>query len=469
MNSLVKAFAHENNKTVTDNGENAFKSTMDSLVDLFYFIGGSRRNPEPIVGMYEKAAYDDLDLAVRCMLYARDVRGGMGERNSFRLVMNRIANTTPDVARKLIPVIPEVGRFDDLFAFFDTPVEKEAIRYWVTQITSGNALAAKWAPRTRSAKKEYARKIIKVLGCPEQAYRKLVKMHSDTVEQLMSSKQWDQIDYSKLPSLASARLGKAFTRNDAERYQNYLNGLVTGESKVNAGAVYPHDVLNSLREGNIALAEAQWNGLTDYVGSDLNFIPMVDVSGSMCCPVSGSTTAMDVAISLGMYLSQRNKTAFHGHMLTFSQKPKIVDITGLTLHKAYEKVRRMDWGFNTNFQKAYEHILNLALSNKVSQADMPHMMIVLSDMQFDKADGGFRNDSAFVKMAKRFKDAGYEMPRMVFWNLNGNSNVPVTVKEHASLVSGFSPAVMKAVLAGQNYTPIEGILEVLMNSRYDWM
>lgn len=468
MNSLIKAIEHECNKTTTQNGENAHKSTMDSLVDLFYFIGGSRNNPDTMIPLFRKAARDDLDTAVRCLLYARDVRGGMGEREAFRKVLHSLAMERPDIACDLIPKVIEVGRFDDLFALFGTLAEEYAIRYWVSEIVNGNVLAAKWAPRTRSANKEYARKIIKVIGCDERAYRLLLKQKSDTVEQLMSSKKWGEIEYEKLPSLASARLGQAFTKNDEVRYKKFVEKVSAGEAKVNAGAVYPYDVIKALRANNDALAQAQWDALKDYVADGVNFLPLVDTSGSMTIGVSGTTTALDVAVSLGMYLAQRNKSRFRNTMITFTDQPSLVSVDGMGLKEAYHEVLRMDWGYNTNFRAVYELILTVAKQQRLTQDDMPDFLIVLSDMQFDEADSAF-GETAYQQMKKSFETAGYKIPRMVFWNLNGTDNVPTTKNDVATLVSGFSPSVMKSVLSGKEVKPLETVLDLIMTERYNWM
>lgn len=473
MNMLVKAFQSMENETFTENGAKAFKSTTNNLVDLFYTIGASRDRLDEIKLLFCKAAQEDLDTAVRILLYARDARGGMGERKVFREIVKELATTNVDIAQRIMAVTPALGRWDDLYAFFDTILEPVAIQMWLVAICRGDKNAAKWAPREKSTKKRYAKKFIAHLKTTPMRYRKLLARNTEVVEQLMSAKKWDDINFNHVPSVAAARYQAAFTKNADERYTEYRDSLEKddGSTKINAGAIHPHDIIRSLANGDATIAEKQWEALPDYLdGSKTTFLPLVDVSGSMGVGVSGSITAMDVAISLGMYTSERTSGPFKNKFITFSEHPKFVNLEGLSLLKRYNKMKISEWGMSTDFEKAYRMILDTAIKNNVHQTDMPSMLLVLSDMQFNAAQR-YENDFFDNLIKKDFENAGYIKPTMVYWNLRSTGNVPVDVMDNGTiLVSGFSPSLMKNLLRGEmeNVTPIDMVLDIVGSSRYEW-
>lgn len=459
MNQLISSIQNATNKTTTTNGMKAFKSTTDNCVDLFFKIGASRG--KNIIPEFAKAYADEADIALRIALWARDVRGGAGERQLFRDILKYLAVNDYTTALRVLPKVPEVGRWDDLLELVDSPVESEAFDLISVALQHDkNGLCAKWMPR----KGPVAEKLRKYLGFTPKQYRKTLVGLTQVVETKMCANQWTEIEYGKVPSLAAARYQKAFGRHDAAGYAAYVNKLATGEAKINASAVYPYDVLKSLRTGNVAVANAQWNSLPDYVGEQ-KFLPVVDVSGSMACSAGGSSmTCMDVAISLGLYLSERNKSSFKDAFITFSERPQLQLLKG-TLNDRYEQLRRADWGYNTNLEAVFDLILNNAVKHKVSASDMPDYVVILSDMQFDRADSG---KTAFGMVKEKYKKAGYDMPVLVFWNLHDHDNVPVKAdKSGAILVSGFSPSLMQSLLTGKTVTPRDQMLATVMNPRYD--
>lgn len=486
MNQLAVALDNDENVTVTGNGMPVRRSTFKPALDLFNAFGASRSKigyydksqKAPITELFQKAMYDDLDVAVRVALYGRDAREGMGERQAFRDSMRELALRDSESAEKIVSLVPELGRFDDLMAFFNTPAEDAALSVWVSALRDGNGLAAKWAPREKSAKRKEANKLRRALGMTSRNYRKMLADLSDTVEDKMCANAWSDIDYSKVPSVAAARYQKAFSSHDEEGYAEYRNALVKGETKINAGAVYPYDIVRSARNGDKVIADEQWKALPDFIESDKSFIPLIDVSASMDCRVSGSITAMDVAVSLGIYVAQRSKCeAFKNRFLTFQSDPNWVSIEGLSFTKAMEKTLRAEWGGSTNFTAAYRKILNVAKRNKVPQEDMPEYLIVFSDMQFDHARGEYMWDRSvsdnFVMddIRREFEEAGYRAPKMVFWNLNdyGTNTHAEANDQDVALVSGFSASMMKTVLADvEQYTPLNVMLNAVMQERYNW-
>ena len=288
----------------------------------------------------------------------------------------------------------------------------------------------------------------------------------------MCAKKWDTINFEHVPSLAMSRYLTAFHKNAGQVFLDYKNKLVKGEANVNAGAVYPYDIIKSLRYGTDSerVADAQWKAQPDYMDNQ-NVLAMVDVSGSMLCPAGGSETisCLDVALSLGLYCADKNKGSFKDLFLTFSEKPELLHLKGTLSQKMFQ-MNGSNWDMNTNLHAAFERVLEVAVKNKVSEADMPSVILILSDMQFD-ACVNF-DDSAFDMISRKYENAGYKLPGIVFWNLKTHGNAPVRFDQKGTaLVSGFSPAIMKSVLKAdfENMTP-EAIMKQTVNvERYDYL
>ena len=450
--------------TTTTNGMPAFTKAGNALVDLFYNIGSSRNNPDAAVRQFISAFVEDRLLATKIAFWARDIRGGAGEREVFRKILAYLSKTNPDVVRKNLHLVPEFGRWDDLFVIEkDTVARKEAMEMFAVAIQNGNGLACKWAPR----KGADAVELRNTLGMTPKQYRKTIVNGSNTVEQLMCAKDWSNIEFDKLPSVASARYQKAFGRNAQERYAAYINSLQKGEVKINAGAVYPYDIVKSMNYGNRAVAIEQWKALPNYMG-DAKILAMVDVSGSMCCPAGrkmGTVTCLEVALSLGLYCADKLTGAFKDTFLTFSGSPELLHLKG-DIGQKMDQMARSKWGMNTDMPKAFAHILNHAVRNKVPQEDMPDTVVILSDMQFDSCVnyGG----SAMNTIRKQYEAAGYSVPNVVFWNINASyGNSPVTVNDQGvALVSGFSPALFKQILAAKDFSPLAIMMDVIGQDRY---
>lgn len=367
---------------------------------------------------------------------------------------------------------------------------KNELRKILNQKVGIASLASKWMPR----KGKEAVELTKFLKLTPKEYRRLIVGLTKVVETQMCAKQWDNIEFSHVPSLASARYQKAFSRNAPEKYTAYMNELSKPESerdpsvKINAGAVYPYDVVKSVYSGVAQVADAQWEALPNYVG-DASIFPMIDVSGSMgdIGMQNGRPTPMLCSVSLGLYLSEKNTGAFKDLFLTFSEKPEIVHLKG-TLSERVHGLAAMDSGLNTNLQSAFEEILRVAKQGNVAAEDMPKILIILSDMQFDAATTQYqyswgpawqtaetdktpKRGERAIEMAQRlYEESGYELPKVVFWNLYDYGNTPVRYDEQGTAhVSGFSPALMKAVLANdlEDFTPMSVMLGTIMDHRYD--
>lgn len=466
---------------LTLNGAITHESSLNKNVDLFFKIGVLRKDPEVVSeDMFWQAFSEDYETAVRVLLYSRDIRGGMGERNVFRKTFKNICNQNPSLASRLLIKIPEIGRWDDVLEAIGTPVENEALKFIKQGLTdkSHAALCAKWMPRMRgnntTKNKSNAKKLAKFMKLSYQEYNKLLSSLSDTVEQDLSKKEYFTIDYSKLPSLASARYQALFNRVDSERYTKYKESLVKedGTVKINAGAVYPYDIIKSVLRGDSIVANSQWKSLPDYTeGTNENIICLSDVSASMTfdtAKVSGDIYALHVGIGLSIYIAERNTGIFKDQMMVYSTNPYFIDLGKcMTLKQKLSKVQEhVEYG-TTDIFKAFTKILQLGKDHNLSQEDMPSKVIVFSDMEFNNAISGMTNFES-IKLA--YQSSGYKMPQLVFWNLASHQkgNVPVQVGEKGTaLVSGFSPAIMKGVLTGE-LDPVKVMQKLVNVSRYDF-
>ena len=478
MSTFVNAV--KNQEARTTNGMKARKSTANKNVDLFFKIGASRG--KNIVPDFTGAFIENRDYALRIAQWARDVRGGAGERKIFRDVLLNLAKTDSDACVALLRKVPELGRWDDLLIFEkDSAAEAVAFTMISDALIEGNGLCAKWMPR----KGDVAVRLRAFLGWTPKFYRKRLVELTKVVETQMCAKDWDNINFNHVPSVASARYKKAFARHTTN-YAEWAAKLVSddpevrAEVKVNAGAVYPYDVLKGLIPygyGSMTKAElnhitAQWEALPNYV-DDANILPLVDVSGSMTCKAGGpesksAVTCLDVAVSLGLYLADKNKGKFKDTFLTFSGKPDLLHLNGNIVQKIDQMVRSK-WEMNTNLNLAIQKILDVAVSGNVPAEEMPKILLILSDMQFDQC--ARFDDSAMQMIERKYSDVGYTVPQIVFWNLNASDNVPVKFdKKGTALVSGFSPAIMKSVLAAdlEEFTPEAIMLKTIMSARYDY-
>jgi hypothetical protein len=466
--------ALQTNDTRTENGMPTNSTSLSNCVDLFFQIGAMRgKDKQTLINSFVKAYYEDALTAMRLLFWSRDVRGGAGERQIFRDIVAYLAASNTEVLSKNLTLFSEYGRWDDLLSLIGTPLETQALVVIEKGLADKNGLCAKWMPRPNIGNRERKRQanvIRKHLGLSPKEYRQLIVGLSKTVEQLMCSKNWTAIEYSKLPSKAMADYMKAFSKNDLARFQAYLASLEKGETKINAGAVYPYDIIKSLKHGGVvAGANEQWKALPNYLeGNEERLLPLVDVSGSMSQPVGSNPNlnVLDIAISLGLYISERNIGAFKDGFITFSQDPQLQILHG-KLNERYSQLAHSSWGYNTNIEKAFQLILNKGKQGNIPQEQMPTMILILSDMQFDQACGN-PSDNAQKMFEREYAAAGYQMPKIVYWNLAARGkNVPVAFdKQGTALVSGFSPAILTSLLAGKEMSPISMMKTVTESKRY---
>ncbi|AFN37532.1 hypothetical protein pp2_299 [Vibrio phage phi-pp2] len=478
MSAFMNAMTTNDSRTA--NGAVTHSTSGNECLNLFFGIAAMRGNDQSKT-LFGRAFAENPELATRILLWSRDVRGGAGERGTFRTLFTKLCNEQPDVARAVMSKIPELGRFDDLISAFGTSLEKDAITLWSNAIVNDkNGLAAKWFPRENSKNGHVFKRTIKSLGVTAKQWRKILALLSDTVEQKMCAQEWDAIDFGKLPSVASARYQQAFGRNASARYTSYIESLQKGEAKINAGALFPYDVVKSVSHGNASVANEQWKALPNYMeGSDERIIPVVDVSGSMSTPINAGTdrsgvTCKQVAMSLGIYVAERNEGIFKDQFISFSSDPHFHQLRGSSLKERLDNMNRSGEDMSTNIGKCFNVLLERAKRANLSQEEMPTKLLIMSDMEFDQANtgGGWygRGERAnFDAIKAMYARAGYEMPQLVFWNIRGRlGNVPVKAGEAGTaLVSGCSPSILTSLLGGE-LEPVKIMLKTVGVDRYSF-
>ena len=475
-------------KTLTENGATVYATSGSELVDLNFATASLRqKSVKEIEDMFTRAYGENPEYAVRWLFYLRDVRGaGQGERRSFRVCFKKLAELDAEPVRNLVPAVAEYGRFDDLYCLFGTPCEGAVIDYFDKTITADRAamlvgkpcsLLAKWlkSPNTSSSEsRAIAKKIYTAFGITEKAYRKLLsalRKHIDVVETRMSAKDWTGIDYQKVPSSANLRYAKAFLRNDETRRREYLGSLDKGEVKINAAACFPSDIVYRYMSdnANASVYENMWKALPS---ADFKkpCICVADTSGSMtwvkCDPKSGARP-YDVACSLAIYCSEHIPEPFKDKCITFESRPHYIDFSNCrTLGNKIRLYQSTEFGGSTNIEAVMKLILDTAVKNGAKQEDIPNVCI-LSDMEFDTCVECNASPTLFDAIRAKYNAAGYELPRIFFWNLASRTNgIPLKQSPNGvGLVSGFSQNTIKMLLSEKN-SPWDILKDMLDSERY---
>ena len=494
MNELLKNLKEHENVTYTTNGAKAYHSTMSKVYDLFAQGGAMRgASDSDCAAMFAAAYKEDPSLALKCLFWLRDIRGGQGERHFFRVCLQWLAMNYKDEACHLIPLVSEYGRYDDLFELFNTPCESEMLGY-IKYVIDKNEdhLVYKWMPSINTSSKNTqarGRKMAHEFGMTEREYRKMLsegRKDCNLVETLMSQNRWDEIAFNKLPSRAGILYSKAFARRE-ETKERYAAFMSSDKTKVNAGALYPYDVVKKAREvmgdyygwyssrcnvplndTNRIAANKYWDNLTDYFnGATLNALCVCDTSGSMLSGY-GSAAPIDVAISISLYTAERAKGPFHNHFISFSSRPQLIEVEGADFCDKVYRIYRQNLCENTNIEATFDLILQTAINNHLSQDDLPETIIVVSDMQFDygRTSTRYSGTTLMEKIESKWNSYGYKMPKLIYWNVNasGDGNIPMKDKGGITFVSGASPSIFTQILTGK--TGIDLMLEALLSVRY---
>jgi len=456
------------NRVTTENGDGANSSTGSSCLDFYSLIGGLRYNYKEIVNVFIRAFYEDKIKAIKILFYARDIRGGLGERNSFRMILNFLGNFYPEIAKQLILYIPEYGRYDDLYSLFNTTVAIDVLDFIKEQLeidiklnSQGQtiSLLSKWLPSINTSNEDarlMARIIAKHLNLSHKDYRKTLSTlrKGRIIENNLREKDYT-FDYNRVPSQAMNKYYNAFLRNDEERYIKYLADVELGRARINTDTLFPYQIIQPIfkdttldKNQRIAI-NTTWNSLKRF-NTDRKSIVVLDGSGSMYH--DNSKSPICIATSLAIYFAEILPTPFKNNFITFSSRPKLVTLPDGDIYDKVIAAISHNEVANTNISRVYNLLLKIATENKISQVDMIDQVIIISDMEFDECAEGF---NSFEKIKKTFTQAGYVMPELVFWNVEArNIHSPVTINEkNVKLVSGSSTKIFEMVLS-QNVIPI---------------
>lgn len=492
MNALERTVNNE--KAFTENGAVGYRTTGKNLLDLNFAVSSLRNSSsEEISSRFERAFFDDKLTAIKWLFYARDVRGGLGERRLFRVILKHMMSRFPNYFVDLLPLVPEYGRWDDLWVLLDTEYRSFVGDIVAAQldddIRNANtgksiSLLAKWMPRSRSSSKtswRYAQILQEELDMKIDQYQHVVSGLSrrlNVVEQKMSAKKWDEIDYQGVPSRANLIYSKAFLRHDAARRIAFLEDVNAGRAKINSGTLFPHDIVHKYAEAygfDVAL-EALWNGLPNTINDYDSTIVVADGSGSMRRHMGNTQiTALEIANALAIYFAERCKGEFKDRYITFSEHPQLVNLgSGNSLYEKLCVAKFYTEVANTNIEAVFELILTTAIQNRMRQDELPKNILIISDMEFDSCavvNGAYFQErptaTLFENISSQYNAAGYQIPRLAFWNVCSRTNV-IPIKENdlgVALVSGFSPNVAKMVMSN-TLDPYECLLGAINVERY---
>ena len=507
-NKFLNGLTNATNFTYTENGALTHKSTNSALLDMFGMGGAYRtRSDEDCILLFKNAYAENPAYALKCLFYLRDVRGGQGERRFFRTVMKWLASADKAAASRNLQYVSEYGRWDDLYIFVGTALENEDFAIIKKQLAldvqcKTPSLLAKWLKSENTSSKESRRLAAKTreyLGWSHKQYRKtlsILRERINVLERLMSAGKWDEIEFDKIPSRAGFIYKNAFARRDIikAKYEAFAKDTTT---KVNAKTLYPYECVAEAMQvmrknwsyysnrSGVALDDVDrlmvnkyWDNLTDYFNkATFNGMAIVDTSGSMCG--SSADAPINVAISLGLYCAEKAKGPFENHFITFSSNPTFVKTEGVDFCDKVQRMQRADWGGSTNIEAAFDLMLKTAIENKCSQDEIPQNLIIISDMEFnscascgpvsrDRWGSSTRLSNTFTLMEtieKRWNAAGYKMPHLVFWNVQARqNNIPMTVKDGVSFVSGMSPVLFEQIMSGK--TAFDLMYDKLDSDRY---
>lgn len=483
--AFINALKNElnNEKCLTTNGAVGYATSGKKLLDLNFSVSSLRKQPErEIINKFMDAYYENPVLAMRWLFYARDCRQGIGERRLFRVAMTYLATLKPDMVRSVLHLISDYGRWDDLLCLLDTPVKDSVLEIIKKQFNEDVAkmegrencsLAFKWAPSencSSNTTKRYATIIRKYLGLTSKQYRQMLskmRKYIDVVERKMSAKQWNEINYEAVPSRANLIYNNAFLRNDEERRRAYLGALSKGEAKINASVLFPDDIVHRYAEcwGTHVkkydeTIEGLWKALP--ILTSKNTLVVRDGSGSMY------GKPMDVSTAMAIYMAERSTGEFHNQFITFGAKPKLISLDGMdTLREKLVKTYQETDCSNTNIKAVFDLILRTAINSKMSQEDMPKNVVVISDLQFDGQAFNF-TQPLFEAIAQEYSTYGYQLPRLIFWNVNEYYSNVVPIQQNelgVVLISGYSQNLVKMVMSGET-DPYECLVKALQDDRY---
>ena len=466
--NLIEAMK-QNNIIINTKGGKYYKETYNSNLDVFTMLS-RESNEDTIIRLFNNALKEDENLALANLLYILDIRNGKGERRLFKVIFKNLCLNNPSLALKVLPHINELGRYDYILEGLNTPIETDVLKLIKKQIqedkkTDNPSLLAKWLPshRTHNKNNVIARKIMKELKINEKEYRKTLsnlRTKINIVEKNLTNKEYKNIIFKEVPTKAMLKYNEVFKTKITSKYEEYKNEVKKGNAKINTEGLFSYEIIRNImnHKGDNELYDLMWNNQKDVLkGCNKNILVMADTSGSMMCY---GGIPYYTSIGLALYTAERNNGIFKNHFMTFSSEPYLCEIKGKTIEKKVNNIPcYID---NTNIDKAFELLLNTAIKEKIKEEEMPSHILIISDMEFN--DGVYSSGGThFNGFRKAFNDAGYNLPKIIFWNVAGCPNgLPVTKFDNdVIMVSGFSTNILDNLLTLENYNPVDLMLEKL--------
>lgn len=507
MNTFMDALTN-NEKSYTANDGTAYRTSGSPLVDLNfsvpalrqvavdfygksthnrYFYGADRAmDAVEALRLFITSYEEDPLYTMKWLMYARHIKLGLGERDVFRMMLTKIGDLHPEMALQFIigTELWNYGRWDDVLRiFFDTTsgilhdglgeVIANQFRRDVMGCGLGDSISllAKWMPSNNTSSKQKRSEAVilqSLLHLNSREYRKTLsrlREYLAVVDRKASLNQWNDINYTHVPSKANLKYRNAFLKHDEERRKAYLASLQKGDDsvKINADSMFLYDIVQAYIENNgfwggslkpyDETLEQLWNAQESPKDYD-DILVIRDGSGSMEQKLSGnsSVTALNVADSIALYCAQHNKNeSFNNRFITFSNRPQMVDISMCqTLRDKLRRLHRFDDYSNTDIEATFDLILDTAVRNHLRQDELPSACLVISDMQFDQATKHEDNTTVIESCCQKFEALGYTMPRLIFWNVSVYAHNTIPVQMHPSgviLVSGFSKSIVDMVVS----------------------
>lgn len=498
-NTFLDSIKRQTNYTETENGGITHKSTLDAVYDMFALGGAYRsRSDEDCILLFKKALEENEGLALKCLFYLRDIRGGQGERRFFRVCFNWLAKNYPELAFRNLDNIPEYGRWDDLYCVEGTELRTDAFDVIQCQLNKdlmsleegekeGVSLLGKWLKSENASAEDtkyLANQTRIALGYSHKKYRKILsalRTRINIVEKLMSEGRWEEIEFTKLPSKAGLIYRNAFAHNDLikDKYEAFINSK---ETKVNAATLYPYEIVKKVTDtldywGHTDLEETEREVLNKYWANQdtsifneaSSILCVCDTSGSMTSKYGTSVAPIDIAISLSMICAENNKSDFKNKYISFSSRPQFIEIEGIDFVDKVQRIYRQNLCENTDLKATFDLIKNAILKTKKIE-DLPKTIVVLSDMEIDSMS--YWRDKSRVKtemelMREEWARDGLKLPRLVYWNCAArNNNILDEIdNDDITYVSGASPIIFNSILRGLSGKQL--MLEKLNSKRYE--
>lgn len=485
--------------TTTDNGEIAFVTTGDLNLDFFGTVNRGI-SPENLLKKFKEAWNENQEHALKIVLNFRDIRNGKGEKLIGNLLMFFIKVLQPDIYSSIIERYIDMGSWKDILFLaeitfhyndltesnFTNDIEINLFKTQLNKdINSENpSLCAKWAPSEgchydKNAK--IAHTIMEKMNLSPREYRKMLtelRKKISIVESMLSQNNLDLINFSTLPAKAHLFYKKAFSRDENAqnkssverrklhlRYQKYTEDLKskTNNVKANFKGIMPHEITRQIiNSEHGTLLENQWESIRNNVKTSGIFdfcVSVVDVSGSM--DTSTVPRPLDVAIALGILVSECAVGPFNNKVITFHEDPQVYNLAHYNSLEAKVKIiKNMPWGGNTDIEKVFDKIIEIGKNFNIPRDRMPKRLFIFTDMQFDKVSGN--KIKTFDKIKEKFNKNNYTMPQIVCWNLSNVKSVIFTKNdENICMLSGYSSEILKSFLTTEKIDPCSILLGIL--------